>query len=663
MSVHTLARRRVRTGQALAVACVLLGVMVAAPRAMGQSPGPSLPSGNPVVRVGLLFGPTSSAQVVVSLSPQVALTDPASPVSNACQVTEAGFQTVKAAQATADLPGTSAAGAGVSLASQGPVEILSLTPDRLEAVPVGGGATSPGTASAPLDPTVTLAHVNRTLSVLAPSQTPSLQATVFTASGALVGPFASQQAAQSAITRMESVGFPAFLALPPASALSGPGVGSSSGSGSTPSVAAAPSGAWVRVFGPWVAGESAARLAEQTVQALSPVVSDLGIEEQAYVSQGDSLVLVGAGGAGFVASDLTLETSCSWSIDSIGPMPAGGDGPYAGSLILTRARPDAPLTVVNAVPLETYTAGVVPLEMPASWPAAALGAQAIASRTYALNALLTRSPTAAYILTDNTQDQMYGGIGVETASANAAVLATWGEIVDYHGEPIEALYEADSGGATASSVHVWGTAVPYLTHVDEPKGYVSPDQWTVSLGTNTLGADFAAASGTDVGTVLALHTLARGKSGRIIALEAIGTAGTAELTDDTVRTGLNLPSSRFALRSDAAITVRGADVTRTVEGLDGLHIATAQGVQTLGVTGEATLRGAQPASPIVAPLAPDAFTFRGQGDGPGLGMTQDGARFMAQHGATAEHIVLYYYRGTTVGLVPVPEEPAAAPFG
>src|SRR5581483_4993325 len=86
---------------------------------------------------------------------------------------------------------------------------------------------------------------------------------------------------------------------------------------------------------------------------------------------------------------------------------------------------------VKRVPLESYVRGVVSAEVSASWPMAALEAQAVASRTYALPAHAGGSRFDVY---PDTRSQMYLGKAAETPSTNAAVAATAGQIVTYAGK-------------------------------------------------------------------------------------------------------------------------------------------------------------------------------------------------------------------------------------
>jgi SpoIID/LytB domain protein len=104
---------------------------------------------------------------------------------------------------------------------------------------------------------------------------------------------------------------------------------------------------------------------------------------------------------------------------------------------------------VNVVSMESYLRGVVPAEMPASWPAAAVQAQAVAARSYALferAAHLHRY----YQLCDTTACQVYGGVAVEHPLSDKAVAATAGQYRAYQGAPAFTQFSASSGGRTAA---------------------------------------------------------------------------------------------------------------------------------------------------------------------------------------------------------------------
>jgi stage II sporulation protein D len=120
-----------------------------------------------------------------------------------------------------------------------------------------------------------------------------------------------------------------------------------------------------------------------------------------------------------------------------------------------------------AVPLERYVRGVVSAEMPSGWPLAALEAQAVASRTYALTADAGGSRFDVY---SDTRSQMYLGVAAETAQTNAAVAATAGQIVLYDGKPATTYFFASSGGMTENIENSFLGAAPepWLKGVADP---------------------------------------------------------------------------------------------------------------------------------------------------------------------------------------------------
>ena len=115
------------------------------------------------------------------------------------------------------------------------------------------------------------------------------------------------------------------------------------------------------------------------------------------------------------------------------------------------------MQTVNAVGLDDYVRGVVAAEMPSSWAAAALEAQAVAARTYAIT---TDVGGNGYDLYPDTRSQMYGGVEAETPATDAAVAATGGQIVTYDGKPAVTYFFASSGGHTESIQNVWAGATP-----------------------------------------------------------------------------------------------------------------------------------------------------------------------------------------------------------
>ena len=145
--------------------------------------------------------------------------------------------------------------------------------------------------------------------------------------------------------------------------------------------------------------------------------------------------------------------------------------PYHGLLVVRRT--GRGLSVVNSVALDDYVRGVVGGEMPHRWRIAALAAQSVAARSYAL---ATLKPSKRFDLFSDTRSQVYGGIGYETARTNEAVARTAGRVLTWHGRVAATFFFSTSGGRTANVREVWPSAggVPYLRSVADPYDVRSP---------------------------------------------------------------------------------------------------------------------------------------------------------------------------------------------
>ncbi len=117
-------------------------------------------------------------------------------------------------------------------------------------------------------------------------------------------------------------------------------------------------------------------------------------------------------------------------------------------------------------------------ESPPSWPLAALEAQAVAARSFALS---TSVDGNGFDLYDDTRSQVYEGIDSETARSNAAAAATRGQVVLYRGEIAQTFFSACSGGHTESVQNVFfGPPIPYLVGVPDPYDGACPlHTWTL----------------------------------------------------------------------------------------------------------------------------------------------------------------------------------------
>lgn len=213
---------------------------------------------------------------------------------------------------------------------------------------------------------------------------------------------------------------------------------------------------------------------------------------------------------------------------------------------------------VKRVPLERYVQGVVAAEVSADWPMAALEAQAVASRTYALTSHAGGSRFDVYA---DTRSQMYLGKAAETPRTNAAVQATAGQIVTYRGQPAITYFFASSGGHTESVQDAFpgSTPEPWLVGVDDPYDGGSLHRWTIELSLHEAGVRL---KGVTKGRFRGIEVLRRGSSPRILSAYVLGSKGKTLVSGGEIaaRLGMYATWAYFSLR-DAHGTHREPDLS------------------------------------------------------------------------------------------------------
>jgi SpoIID/LytB domain protein len=169
-----------------------------------------------------------------------------------------------------------------------------------------------------------------------------------------------------------------------------------------------------------------------------------------------------------------------------------GSRHYRGNLVVTAV--GGGVRVVNRLPVDGYVRGVVTNESPSSWgdvgAQAALEAQAVAARSYALWTVAHGGGKCAGNLCPDTRDQVYKGFDSETANGRAAVSATAGKVVLSGGSVAETFFSSSSGGRTAASVDTWGGNLDYLKSTPDPAdlNHSNPNRsWRLLLTPTELG--------------------------------------------------------------------------------------------------------------------------------------------------------------------------------
>jgi len=288
------------------------------------------------------------------------------------------------------------------------------------------------------------------------------------------------------------------------------------------------------------------------------------------------------------------------------------------------------VSAINRLAVENYLRGVVPLEIGnrAESERAAVEAQAVAARSYAYTHLAP-SDTRLYDMVATVMDQVYGGVKAETPLSDAAVAATLGLVLTYHGVVVNAPYHSTCGGGTARASEVWPRSgdEPYLVPVSDripgtDRYYcdISPRfRWTRTFTEQALRStldrylrNYVQVPRGGPGKPKSVKVASRTPSGRVRDLI---------ITTDRGRYTLRENDIRFVLRSSS-----GEILNSTYFSVDERRDGGARG----------TLSG---------------LVVRGSGYGHGIGMCQWGAIGRARAGQDFREILRTYYPGTVVTLM------------
>ena len=272
------------------------------------------------------------------------------------------------------------------------------------------------------------------------------------------------------------------------------------------------------------------------------------------------------------------------------------------------------LRAINHVGLESYLSSVVGSEMPASWPQAALRAQAVAARTYALR---QRKPADPFDLSATVSSQVYKGVDAETPSTREAVLSTRGQVLMYGSSLANAVFHSSSGGATENSGDLWSQQLPYLVSVPDFDQASPVQAWQQRLEPEQLQQACA-----EIGGAQRIDVLSTTSTGRVRQARVSGPSGTLVVSGAQLR-------SRLGLRSTM---VRFELAASELAALPPLPLLPEQ----------YEVGGFQPQVQLPLP----SLLAVGRGYGHGVGMSQWGALGLAQRGQSYDQILRHYYRGT-----------------
>lgn len=269
---------------------------------------------------------------------------------------------------------------------------------------------------------------------------------------------------------------------------------------------------------------------------------------------------------------------------------------YRGDIVLVNSG-GGKLDIIEALSIEDYLCGVLPEEMSADWPLEALKAQAVASRTYALKQI---NPALDYDITNGVETQVYKGSAAPAKRVLEAVNATKGEVLKYKGKLVTAFFHACCGGHTASVSSAWGEdQIKPLGGVSDP--YCKPSthySWQLIIPARDM-LNFVQQQGSAALRIKSLKVYKRDRNGRAMSLRFTTDQGALEVLTKDLRKQFGTFDFRSTYITDIS-------------------------------------------------LAKNGYRFSGRGWGHGVGMCQDGAKFMAIGGKNYRKILKHYYPGASI---------------
>jgi len=251
----------------------------------------------------------------------------------------------------------------------------------------------------------------------------------------------------------------------------------------------------------------------------------------------------------------------------------------------TVARGSTGITIVNRVPLEWYVASVTTAELGMRAPEVrqAVMAQTVATRTFVLH-FRGRREALGFDVYPTVADQVYPGADAEKPEVTAATRDTYGQVLLWNGQPIEAVYHSACGWSTEAADQVFrnGPPLPYLRAVSDrfgpgPRDYycsAAPSfRWNETWDGTALNAVLArtlpaalGAAAAGLGRVTDLSITKTTPTGRVAELVVTTTSGTYTVASYQVRDVLRpapdrqLSSTLFQLH----VEKEGGEVTKVV---------------------------------------------------------------------------------------------------
>ena len=374
-------------------------------------------------------------------------------------------------------------------------------------------------------------------------------------------------------------------------------------------------------------------------------------------------------------TDVLFEFDCS-GVHALGVRPSGRETStwfkgykYGGGFEYPRVT-GGNLNVINVVGLEDYVKGVIPYEMGGAWPLEALEAQAVCARTF-VQGHSKHLRDSGFDVCGGVDCQVYNGHGSGGAgpseTSDRAVENTAGLCIYYNGTLVQdAVYHSSDGGATEDGANVWGTETGYL------KGKTDPYEAQTSVPNNSYSVTYTAAElswildqkGHSVGTVQDVYVSEYTPLGNVKQVVFVGTSGTKTFTGDDCRMIFysstyqkSVSSMRFDINGRrggfGGLSVNGTGQLASLDGVSVISgsgtVGTLRGNSASAITSSGTVivSGAVQ-QPSGGGSSNGNFVITGTGNGHNVGMSQYGAKAMAELGYSFQEILNFYYTDITI---------------
>ena len=300
------------------------------------------------------------------------------------------------------------------------------------------------------------------------------------------------------------------------------------------------------------------------------------------------------------------------------------DRRYAGELRVSLI--DQKLQIINYLKLEKYLQSVVGSEMPKEFPLAALQAQAIAARTYALKILGKKK---LFDVHSTEASQVYLGLEAETPKVKKAVRSTNSLALFYKNKLIDAVFHSSSGGRTENSGQVWRYQLPYLRSVVDYDQKSTKYRWLNKFSSEEMDQRFPSLGGLN-----SIQITKKSNSGRVLKIRLHGPNGIEDISGKRLRKILQLPSNKF----EAYLKFNQENKFKEVTSYNDKKQLNFDNNQLQYISHENL------------PVIPEDYFLevKGYGAGHGVGMSQWGAKAMAERGSSYRIILKHYYTGIQI---------------